>query len=113
MIITQWPENVNQKFYAFSSEPKDNVKLTEFKSGRTIGYQLNTKKIMIYNCSVRLSKNELNLFWNWFNDILGQCAGSFTCPALGEKFYRFVSVPKPQDTELQNRVLSLEIEEVF
>lgn len=112
MLTTQWPD-VNQKFFAFNSEPKNNVELTEFKSGRTIGFQKNSKKIMLINCSIKFSKDELNRFWNWFNDVLGQCAGCFSCPALGNNLYRFVSVPKPQDTELQNRVLTLEIEEVF
>lgn len=114
MIQVNWNSNVNTKFFAFSDKPKDNVELTEYLSGRTVGYQRNTKKIMTFSCSLSLRvKDELPAFWNWFNDELGQTAGAFYCPALGSKLYRFVSVPSPSDTTRTKRTLTMEIEEVY
>ena len=62
---------------------------------------------------LELTKEELALFWTWYNDVLGQNAGAFQCPALGDGVYRFASVPSPEDTDQKSRVLSMEIEEVF
>lgn len=58
------------------------------------------------------TSDELPTFWDWFNDILGQTAGAFSCGALGDGYYRFIQIPDPEDTDTLNRVLSLELEEV-
>jgi len=113
MVVSNWPNTINKKFFGFNSKPKENTKLTQFISGRTVAYQANTKKIMTYNFSLSLNNTELAAFWTWFNDDLGQTAGAFSCDALGSNNYRFVSIPEPQDTDTNNRVLSLEVEEVF
>lgn len=111
MTIVNWPTNVNQKFYAFNKKAKENVELTENLSGRTVGHKINTKNQMIFSCSLKVSKAEEDIFWNWFNDTLGQTAGYFYCAALGTKLYKFISVPEPQDTNQTHRELSMEIEE--
>lgn len=112
MIISTWP--VNQKFFAFSDQPKSNTQQVENLSGRVVTYQKNTKKIMTFTCSIKLKvKTELPLFWDWYNDTLGQTAGGFTCAALGDGVYHFVSTPNPQNTDTVNRILNLEIEELF
>lgn len=113
MTITEWPSNINSKFFAYNDKPKENTTITEFMSGRTIGNQINSRNIMTINCSILLSKTELSSFWNWFNDDLGQLSGAFHCAALGSKNYRFTEIPEPQDTELQYRKLSLSFEEVY
>lgn len=112
MIIHEWPQ-INDKFYAFNSKPKENTTVTEFMSGRRIGNQINSRNIMTINCSIRFTKEELNTFWNWFNDELGQLSGVFSCAALGNKNYQFVEIPEPQDTDQMFRKLSLVIEEVY
>lgn len=113
MILSEYPSNINSRFYAFNDKPRDNVELTEFISGRIVGYQRNTKKQMEFNCKIKLSvKKELPLFWTWFNDVLGQTAGAFTCSAIGSGTYRFTAVPEPEDTDLQYRVLNLSIQEL-
>jgi hypothetical protein len=68
---------------------------------------------MTYKLKLQLTKQKLALFWSWFNNQLGQNANAFTCPAIGNGTYRFVSVPSPDDTNQTKRVLSMEIEEVF
>lgn len=113
MNVSQWPTGVNTRFYNYNSKPKDNTQLTTFLSGRTIGVQNNTKKIMTYSMSLCLNMVELELFWIWFNDVLGQTAGAFTCSALGNKTYRFSDIPNPQDDNLNQRVLSLTIEDIY
>lgn len=114
MIINEWSQYVNTKFYAYSENLKDNTILTTFLSGRTIGQKINERDIKEIKCSLRLNKkvNEDIAFWNWFSQI-GSLAGVFSCPALGNMNYRFTSIPKPQDTDQQFVKLQLEIEEVY
>lgn len=114
MILTIWPEGVNTRFYSMSSKPKENTETIEFSSGRVVAWQKNTKKQMTYTAKIMLNLDtELNAFWTWFNDTLGQTAGAFLCAALGSGRYRFTSIPEPDDTDQANRVLSLEFEEVY
>lgn len=113
MTVYTWPETVNTKFFSGNDQPKENTETVSFLSGRQVSYQINTKKIMIYKVKLEVTKTELALFWTWFNDVLGQNASAFTCSALGNGVYRFVSIPSPEDTDQKTRVLSMEIEEVF
>ena len=115
MIQSVWPSNINMKFYAGKKTPKENVELTENLSGRVIGHRINTKSLMKISCSIRLSKNEQLIFWDWFNNTICQTSGSFYCSGLGseEQLYRFTSIPDVQDTEQKYNELSLELEEVF
>lgn len=114
MILTNWKSSVNTKFYSLSSKPKENTQNTEYLSGRVVAWKRNTKDILQISCKLMLKVDtELKDFWDWFNNDLGQTAGAFTCSALGNKYYRFVSVPQPDDTDTVYRVLSLEIEEVY
>ena len=113
MNVYTWPSTVNSKFFSGNDQPKENTETTSFLSGRQVSYQINTKKLMIYKVKLEVTKTELALFWTWYNDVLGQNANAFTCSALGSATYRFVSVPTPEDTNQQKRVLSMEIEEVF
>lgn len=114
MTLVNWPSTVNTKFYAFNEQPKDNTVITENLSGRIVGKQVNTRNIMTYACSLHLErKTELVAFWEWYNDTLGGLSGAFLCSALGDKQYRFTSVPSPQDTNQKYRELSLNIEEVY
>lgn len=111
---TEWSANVNKRFFGLNEKPKENTRVTEFMSGRTVGEQINTRAVMQYSCSLLLAvPDELNNFWAWFNDELGALAGVFTCDAIGDGQYRFVSTPEPQDTSRVWRELSLEIEEVY
>lgn len=112
MILSAWPSSINSKFYAYNSKPKSNTETQEFSSGRVIAWQKNTKKQFLINCKVMLTAEELPIFWAWYNDILGQNAGAFSCEALGDKYYRFTETPEPEDTDTQYRVLTLNIEEV-
>lgn len=113
MEIIDWDENINTKFYSFSKKPVENTKMTEFMSGRRIGSQINTKKLMFFTCKLRLTKAEEDLFWTWFNDELGQTVNCFTCPALSSNYLQFVSIPEPDGTDQKWTTLNLEIQEVF
>ncbi len=113
MDVYQWPDGVGTRFFGMNGKPKENVKLTEFLSGRTVGIRNNTKQIMTWTLSLRLTMRELEIFWSWFNDTLGQTAGGFLCPALGPNVYRFTGIPDPQDTDQTARTLKMDIEEVF
>ncbi|MDY3723477.1 MAG: hypothetical protein SOZ96_12945 [Treponema sp.] len=113
MNVIAWPETIPSRFFSGNDQPKANTETTSFLSGRQVSWQINTKKIMTYKMKLQLTKEQLSLFWTWFNDVLGQNANAFTCPAIGSGTYRFVSVPSPEDTNQKTRVLSMEIEEVF
>ncbi len=113
MTITDWNANINSKFFAFNEKPKDNTKKTDYVSGRVTAYNVNTRNVMTFSCSLQLNKTELALFWEWYNEDLGGLSGVFRCPALGSALYRFSEIPDPQDTNQQFRVLSMNIEEVY
>lgn len=114
MILINWSSSVNTKFFSMSVKPKENTEKTEFLSGRQVSWKRNNKDIMQYKLKLNLTVGtELNAFWDWFNNDLGQTAGAFTCSALGNKYYRFNSVPEPEDTDTTYRTLSLDIEEVY
>lgn len=123
MVVVDWPENVNAKFFAYNEKPKNNIELTEMASGRVVGRKLNTRNIMTFSCSLYLKrKTELKAFWKWYNDTLGGTAGAFRSVALDKaqglssdevRYYRFSELPEPQDTNQLYRVISLQIEEVY
>lgn len=113
MNVYTWPNTIPSKFFSGNDKPKKNTETTSFLSGRQVSWQLNTKKLMTLKVKLELTKTELALFWTWYNDVLGQNANAFTCPALGSSTYRFVSIPDPEDTNQKSRVLNMEIEEVF
>lgn len=114
MLKTTWLNTINQKFFNLNEQVKANTTDTEYTSGRVVTFQRNTKKQMVLTCKIMFTVDtELPLFWAWFNDVLGQTAGAFTCSALGNKYYRFTSIPSPEDTNRNYRVLNLELEEVI
>ena len=113
MSVT-WPDSVNDKFYGFSDKPVDNYVMSENISGRVVGYKRNSSNLFEFTCNLKLDMpTELNAFWNWFNNTLGGLTGKFTCSALGNKVYRFTSIPEPGNTDRKFRLLSLEIAEVY
>lgn len=111
MQICTWPEGVNYKFFSGNSQPESNTEEISYLSGRRVAWQINTKKIMKWKLKLYLTKTELETFWTWFNDVLGQTANVFTCAGLGSGYYRFTEVPSPEDTGQTTRVLSMVIEE--
>ena len=113
MNVVAWPQTIPTKFFSGNDQPKANTETTSFLSGRQVSWQINTKKIMTYKMRLKLTKTQLADFWTWFNDTLGQNANAFTCSAIGNGTYRFVSIPFPDDTNQISRVLTMEIEEVF
>lgn len=113
MNVYTWPSTVNTRFFSGNDKPKANTETVSYLSGRQVSYQINTKKLMTFKVKLKVTKAELALFWTWYNDVLGQNANAFTCTALGNSVYRFVSIPDPEDTDQTTRVLSMEIEEVF
>lgn len=123
MVVVDWPEDVNQKFFGLNESPKDNEVLTEMASGRVVGRKLNTREIMTFSCSLEFEKyTELKKFWKWYTDALGGLTGAFRCKALDEeqrledgavRYYRFSEKPEPQDTSQKYRVISMRIEEVY
>jgi hypothetical protein len=113
MNVVAWPQTIPTKFFSGNDQPKANTETTSFLSGRQVSWQINTKKIMTYKMRLKLTKTQLADFWTWFNDTLGQNANAFTCSAIGNGTYRFVSIPSPDDTNQTSRVLTMEIEEVF
>lgn len=113
MIISNWPNGVNTEFFSYNAKPLENAETTSFLSGRVIAWQRNTKKNKEITCKLMLDVlNELPIFWEWFNDNLGQVANPFRCEALGDKVYRFTSIPEPEDTDTVTQILTLNLEEV-
>lgn len=114
MTVTSWPVTVNTNFYNSKAQPLNNVTQTSFLSGRTIGWQNNTRNVMSITCSLSIKVGtESQAFWDWYNDDLGGTAGIFTCAALGNGYYRFSEIPSPENTSRDFRVLNLAIEEAY
>lgn len=123
MVITQWSDGVNQKFFEYNEKPKDNYELTEMASGRVVGRKLNTRDVMTFSCSLFLErKKELKEFWRWYKEDLGGTTGAFRCEALDKaqgleegavRYYRFSETPEPGDTGQRYRKLNFQIEEVY
>lgn len=119
MTITQWPSNVNSRFFKLKRKLKDNVVITQMDSGRTVGFKKNEQDFFEYSLSVQLNKTngELNRFWTWYSSTLGGTAGWFTCAALSNKYgthtYRFTQLPEPENTNQKIEILNLNIEEVL
>lgn len=112
MTISTWPEDINNSFFSFQKQPKENTVVSDFSSGRVSGYKKNSRQQFIYTLSVRFSKEEEALFWEWFEEI-GTILGAFSCSALGTGYFRFVSIPSPQDTDQTHTTLELEIEDLY
>lgn len=112
MTITTWPETVNTRFFAYNKQLKENVVVSEFVSGRVSGYKKNSRPQFTYNCSLMMTKEEEADFWAWF-EAMGTTLGAFSCSALGVGYFRFVSVPTPQDTDQTHTTLEMEIEDLY
>jgi len=114
MILTNWPNGVNTKFYGFQKKPKENTKKFDSVNGRSVAYLTNTKSVMTYSMKIDLEVGtEEDAFISWFNDTLGGLSGAFTCSAIGNKNYCFAAIPSPNDTDLRIKSYDLEIEEVY
>ena len=116
MIIKNWPDGVNTKFYAGKRTAKENVEFTENISGRVVGHKINSKALMKISVSIKMTKLEQNIFWAWFNDGICQTSGFFYCPALGDdpnQLYRFTSIPESEDTNQKVNEFNLDIEEAL
>lgn len=113
-MIREWSSDVNQKFYSFGYDYKENVTVTEFLSGRVIGERNNERDIKQISCKLKLNKKtgEDVAFWSWYNT-MGQTAGKFTCSALGTSTYRFTEKPENAESTQTRVELQLKIEEVY
>ena len=114
MTYAAWCSSVNTKFFALTNSYDENTISSEYASGRKTVILKNTRFSKTIKCSLSLNvkSGEYNAFWTWFTDVLGGLAGTFTCPALGSKFYRFKSVPS-ESAGLLARKIEMEIEEVY
>ena len=117
MTYSEWPTDVNTRFYNYTTNPADNYKTTEYVSGRKSTILLNTRFIHNVKCSLRLNKTETNAFISWFEDTLGGCAGIFKCTALQRTddttpYFRFTSTPQIGEGLVYKEV-TLEIEELY
>lgn len=112
MTISNWPETVNTRFFGYQKKPKENAIVSEFVSGRVSGYKKNSFLQFIHSCSLLLTKEETAEFWEWFEE-MGTTTGAFTCTALGSGYFRFVSIPSPQDTDQMYTTLDMEIEDIY
>lgn len=114
MTYTAWCSSVNTKFFALTNSYDENTISSEYASGRKTVILKNTRFPKTIKCSLSLNvkSGEYNAFWTWYTDVLGGLAGTFTCTALGSKFYRFKSVPS-ESAGLLARKIEMEIEEVY
>lgn len=113
MTVNNYPYSLNTKFFSFLKKPKGNTSTITFISGREVSTKNNTKNIMTYSFRVEYTPTELNNFWTWYNDVLGQNANAFTCSAIGTGVYKFTDIPEPEETNNANTILSCNIEEVY
>lgn len=73
--MTQWPSNVNTKFYGLDGAPEENRVQIKFKSGRTIYHKLNTINKKTHSVKLRLNdsvktdgKTEFERFLLWYEN---------------------------------------------
>ncbi|MCQ2485815.1 MAG: hypothetical protein MJ168_10855 [Clostridia bacterium] len=85
------------KLYSVQTGFKDNAITTEFDSGRTVQYQRNTKNKRVYSMKYLATRDQLEKFYNWYENELGGNAGTFFAPSLRNKEtmqeYKFGELP--------------------
>lgn len=111
MNLFIWNTAVNQNFYAYSKKPNDNAVVSSFLSGRVTGFKRNSHQNFTFTCKLKLTKEEEAGFWEWF-EAIGTTVGAFSCEALGNGYFRFVSIPSPDGTDQKWTILNMEIEQV-
>lgn len=115
MTIVQWPDGVNNRFYAKKDTPDDNAITTEYASGRKAVVLRNTRWPVKFTASLSLDTRnaEYDNFWTWYKDVLGGLAGVFKCDVLGEgRTWRFAKTPE-DGGGIPFREVSLEVEEAW
>lgn len=70
------------KLYGAQLGYEDNAIKTQFDSGRVIAMQKNSKNKRKYAVSYAATKAQKTIFFNWYENILGGNAGTFTAPSL-------------------------------
>ena len=70
------------KLYGVNRGYEDNAITTQFDSGRRIATQRNSKNKRKYKLSYAATQAQKNIFFDWYENILGGNAGTFSAPSL-------------------------------
>lgn len=71
-----------KKLYGVQTGYEDNAITTKYDSGREVSIQRNTQNKRKYSLSYAATKQQEAIFFNWYENILGGNAGTFTAPSL-------------------------------
>lgn len=98
-MIAEWNANdlPIDNIFGLETNFEDNAIITEFDSGRKVSIQRNTKPKRIYNVNYSATKEQAEIFLNWYETILQGNANTFTAPSLRQDYtmqeYRLDGTP--------------------
>ncbi|ERF61750.1 hypothetical protein HMPREF0860_1605 [Treponema socranskii subsp. socranskii VPI DR56BR1116 = ATCC 35536] len=78
-----WPTGVNKSAYGMNTGVKENIKVTEFESGKSRSFLLNSAPQHTFSFNIDFwSDEEERAFWTWYDHVLLSGSESFLFPDL-------------------------------
>ena len=78
-----WPAGVNKDAYGMSTSVKENIKMTEFESGKSRSFLLNTAPTHTFSFNLEFwSDAEARAVRTWYDNVLLSGSESFLFPDL-------------------------------
>lgn len=105
-----------QKFYAMTTQSKENIEKVEFENGKPRFYLKDSTSRKTHSFSFRFEKRfEEVVFWNWYDNILLSRTQTVELidlvSGVGNKEYRMTEEPSVQDSQYPKEV-QITVEEV-
>lgn len=110
-----WPTGVNTNAYGMSTGVKENVKATEFESGKSRTFLLNSEPKRIFSFNIDFwSDEEEKAFWTWYDNVLLSGSESFSFPDLLEHTGdgEYVMTDTPSVSGQMPKTVSISVREV-
>ena len=83
--MVAWPTGVNTDAYGMSTGVKENIKMTEFESGKARTFLRNSAPKHTFSFNIDFwSDEEEKAFWTWYDNVLLAGSKSFSFPDLLE-----------------------------
>ena len=78
-----WPAGVNKSAYGMNTGVKENIKTTEFESGKSRTFLRNSAPKHTFSFNIDFwSDEEERAFWTWYDNVLLSGSESFLFPDL-------------------------------
>lgn len=110
-----WPTGVNTNAYSMSAGVKENIKVTEFESGKSRTFLLNSAPKRVFSFNIDFwSDEEEKAFWTWYDNVLLSGSESFSFPDLLEHTgdAEYVMTDTPSVSGQMPKTVSISVREV-